>query len=137
MKYVIDTDILSYFLKNYPQVVRQFEAVDPDEVATTIVNYTELLFGAYKSAKVEQKLATIKAFLDTLTMINFDKRSAEMFAQLKANLQQHGTIVADMDLMIASISVTNGCILVTNNTKHFGKIPGLRLENWSVAPQEA
>ena len=136
MKYLIDTDILSYFLKSYPQVVSQFNATEPDDLATTIINYTELLFGAYKSAKVEQKLVAMKAFLETLTIINFDKRSGEMFAQLKAGLQQHGTIVADMDLMIASICLTNGCVFVTNNTKHFGKIPGLTLENWSITPKE-
>jgi len=131
MKYIIDTDILSYFLKKHTQVVSQFEAADPDDLATTIINYTELLFGAYKSAKVEQKLTAIKAFLETLTTVNFDKRAGEKFAQLKVKLQEQGTILADMDLMIAGICLANGFILVTNNIKHFQRIEGLRLENWS------
>ena len=65
-----------------------------------------------------------------------DEMFFHLFAQLRAGLQQHGTIVADMDLMIASICLTNGCVFVTNNTKHFGKIPGLTLENWSITPKE-
>lgn len=131
MKYIIDTDILSYFLKKHPQVVSKFEAADPDDIATTIINYTELLFGAYKSTKVEQKLTAIKAFLETLTTVGFDKRAGEKFAQLKAKLQKQGTLLADMDLMIASICLANGFTLVTNNTKHFKRIENLTIENWS------
>jgi predicted nucleic acid-binding protein len=52
MKYVLDTDILIYYLKNQPHVVEKFVATDPDEIATTIINYTELLFGAYHSLRV-------------------------------------------------------------------------------------
>ncbi len=58
--------------------------------------------------------------------------SAEVFAQLKAQLQKEGNIVADMDLLIASICLANNLTLVTNNTRHFEKIPNLILENWSL-----
>ncbi len=132
MKYVIDSDILIYYLKNHPKVVERFLQADLNELSTTIINYTELLFGAYKSAKSEKNLVAIRQFLDSLEIIPFDKHSAEVFAQLKAQLQKEGNIIADMDLLIASICLENGLTLVTNNTRHFEKIPNLILENWSL-----
>jgi predicted nucleic acid-binding protein len=132
MKYAIDSDILIYYLKNHPKVVERFVTTELDELSTTIINYTELLFGAYKSAKSVENLAVIRRFLDSLNIVQFDKQSAEIFAQLKAQLQKQGNVVADMDLLIASICLANGLTLVTNNTRHFEKISGLRLENWSL-----
>jgi len=131
MRYIVDSDILIYFLKQHPTVTQKFETTDPDEIGTTIINYAELLFGAYNSAKVKQNLNHIKAFLKTISILSFDQNAAETFAQLKTNLRQSGKIIADLDLIIASICLSNDLILVTNNTKHFGRIDGLKIENWS------
>ena len=136
MKYVLDTDILIYYLKNQPHVVKKFATTDPDEIATTIINYTELLFGAYNSFKVSDNLLKIKAFLDNIVIIYLDKAGSEIFAQLKTQLKQEGHIIADMDLLIASICIAHRLILVTNNTKHFSRLNQLTLENWSVPPSE-
>ncbi len=129
-RYVIDTDTIIYYLKGNPNVVKKF--TEPDYIITTIINYTELLFGAYNSAKKkEENLYNIKSFLDDIEIIYFNNYSAEIFARLKADLKQKGKIIADMDLMIASICIANHLTLVTNNTKHFQRITELTLENWS------
>ncbi|NOS89506.1 MAG: PIN domain-containing protein [Methylococcaceae bacterium] len=132
MKYAIDSDILIYYLKNHPKVVERFIDTPMDDLSTTIINYTELLFGAYKSAKLVENLTAIRHFLDALTIVQFDKQSADIFAQTKARLQKEGNSVADMDLLIASICLANNLTLVTNNTRHFEKIADLPLENWSL-----
>lgn len=134
-RYVLDTDTLIYYLKHNQNVVNQFAMIDIDDITTTIINYTELLFGAYNSTKKEENLSHIKSFLDDMEIIGFDKRSAEVFARLKAELKQTGKMIADMDLMIASICVTNHFTLVTNNTKHFQRIQELSIENWSIQEQ--
>jgi tRNA(fMet)-specific endonuclease VapC len=131
-RYVLDTDTLIYYLKHNPNVVNKFAMVDINDITTTIINYTELLFGAYNSTKQAENLSHIKSFLDDMEIIDFDKRSAEVFARLKAELKQTGNIIADMDLMIASICVANHFTLVTNNTKHFQRIQELTIENWSI-----
>jgi tRNA(fMet)-specific endonuclease VapC len=131
-RYVLDTDTLIYYLKHNPNVVNKFAMVDINDITTTIINYTELLFGAYNSTKQAENLSHIKSFLDDMEIIDFDKRSAEVFARLKAELKQTGNIIADMDLMIASICVANHFTLVTNNTKHFQRIPEFTIENWSI-----
>ncbi len=131
MKYVIDTDILIYFLKNEPKVVRKFNEVDANLISTTIINYTELLFGAFNSSRVEKNLSKIRPFLDTLRIVRFDKQSGEVFARVKTDLRKKGKTLPDMDLMIASICITNNYVLVSNNTRHFQRIDELRIENWS------
>jgi tRNA(fMet)-specific endonuclease VapC len=130
MKYIIDTDILIYFLKHDKKIVKRLSRISHDDICTTIVNYTELLFGAYNSVKVEQNLKKFKSFLKTINIVNFDKTAAEHFARLKANLKKEGNLIADMDLMIASICMANNLVLVTNNTKHFSRIENLATENW-------
>ncbi len=69
MKYVIDTDIIIYYLKNNQNVVKKFASTNPDEMATTIINYTELLFGAYKSSKQEKNLSKIESFFSNNIVI--------------------------------------------------------------------
>ena len=132
MKYAIDSDILIYYLKNHPKVVERFVDTNLDELSTTIINYTELLFGAYKSAKSDENLTAIRHFLDLLNIVQLDKQSADIFAHTKAQLQKEGNIIADMDLLIASICLANNLTLVTNNRRHFEKIVDLPLENWSL-----
>ena len=59
-RYVLDTDILIYYLKHNQPVVNKFATIDIDDITTTIINYTELLFGAYNSSKTEKNLFHIK-----------------------------------------------------------------------------
>ncbi len=131
MKYIVDTDILIYFFKNNKNVVERFSKINAEDIFITIINYTELLFGAYNSVRVEQNLKKFKSFLEDINILDFDKAAAEKFAQLKTKLKQEGNLIEDLDLMIASICLVNNFVLVTNNTKHFGRIEGLVVENWS------
>jgi tRNA(fMet)-specific endonuclease VapC len=130
MKYVIDTDILIYFLNKHSAIVSKFQSTDFDDITTTIINYSELLFGAYNSLRVNQNLTRIKDFLNTIKIVDFDKSAGEIFAQLKSTLRKEGKILADIDLMIAATCLTNDLISVTNNTKHFSRISKLKIENW-------
>jgi tRNA(fMet)-specific endonuclease VapC len=132
MKYVIDTDTIIYYLKGKQSVVDGFLR-HFDTISTTMINVSELYFGAYNSEKIKQNLKTIKEFTATLDTLEFCEKSAEIFGEQKAKLKVSGTIIADMDLMIASIAIANKHTLVTNNTKHFERIEGLKLDNWTVA----
>ena len=131
MKYIIDSDILIYFFKNQGKVVKKMEKISEENIFTTIINYTELLFGAYNSSMIEQNLKKIKSFLKTINILDFDKEAAQEFARLKAKLKREGNLIPDMDLMIASICTANKFVFVTNNVKHFNRIEKLKIENWS------
>jgi len=132
LKYIIDSDILIYFLKNHPNVVNKFAEAESDDIAVTIISYAELLFGAYNSLRIKENLSKIKSFLETMTIVNFDKPAADIFARLKSDLRKEGRTISDMDLIIASICIANQWTLITNNSKHFKRIRELKIENWSI-----
>jgi len=129
---VIDSDILIYFLKGEKTVVQELIKIAPNELYTTRINYTELLYGAYNSTNVEKNLARFTSFLEQFTILEFDKKASEIFAKTKAQLKKDGNIIADMDLMIASIAIANDYKLVSNNQKHFKRIKKLKLIDWHI-----
>ena len=126
-KYILDSDILIYFLKGEKEVIKKVLSLQNDELYITIINYTELLYGIYNSNKISQNKEKILSFLDNFKILQFDKNASEIFAKLKAKLKKQGKIIADMDLMIASIAISNKAILYTNNLKHFNRIDGLKI----------
>ncbi len=132
MKYILDTDILIYFLKGQANVVEHISRTSSEKIAMTIINHTELLFGVFNSAHQKQNLDKIQTFLKQINIFPFCEEASYIFAQQKALLKKQGTIIADLDLMIGSIVLKQQGVLVTNNIKHFTRIKGLKLENWSV-----
>ena len=126
-KYILDSDILIYFLKGKRDVVEKIISMPKNNLYITIINYTELLYGIYHSNRINENKEKILPFLDNFEILPFDKKSSEIFAQLKAKLKKQGNIIADMDLMIASIAVSNKAILYTNNLKHFERIKDLKI----------
>ncbi len=129
----MDTDILIYFLKGHKEVVDHVATCEMDSLYTTIINHTELLFGAFNSFQKKQNLDNIQLFLGKLSILPFCEKSSYVFAEQKALLKKTGKIIADLDLMIASIALHHQMIVVTNNGKHFNRIQKLKIENWSLA----
>jgi tRNA(fMet)-specific endonuclease VapC len=130
MNVVIDSDILIYFLKGQQEIVDKLSAYPIENIFTTRINVTELLYGAFNSVKVEQNVAKVSAFLMNFHILEFDEKASMTFAKEKARLKMNGVLIADMDLMIASIAIANKFSLVTNNHKHFDRIGGLTVERW-------
>ena len=127
-KYLIDSDILIYFLKGKQEVVERLSQIPIDDLYISRINYTELIYGAYNSAKIEKNLKVIEPFLDSFKVLEFTQKSSLIFAKEKARLKKNGNIIADMDLMIASIAIENDCTLISNNIKHFERVQNLDLE---------
>ncbi len=127
-KYLIDSDILIYFLKGKQEVVQRLSQIPIDDLYISRINYTELIYGAYNSSKINQNLKVIEPFLDNFKVLEFTQISSIIFAKEKARLKKNGNIIADMDLMIASIAIENDCTLISNNIKHFDRVQNLELE---------
>ncbi|HON77557.1 MAG TPA: PIN domain-containing protein, partial [Spirochaetota bacterium] len=97
----------------------------------SVITYGELLFGAKKSQNYEKNLAIVYRIKELFPIIDIDKAIIETFSELKANLQKTGSPIDDFDILIASTALTSNSTLVTNNEKHFNRIKGLKIENWS------
>jgi tRNA(fMet)-specific endonuclease VapC len=131
MSYLIDTDILIYSLKGHEIVQKRFIENEKIPKSISVMTYGELLYGAKKSTNSEKNLAVVYRIKELFPIIDVDKAVMETFSDLKVKMQKTGTVIDDLDLLIAATALTMNFILVTNNEKHFRKIAGLRLENWS------
>jgi len=108
--------------------------VAPDEeLAITAVSVGELVHGATKSQRAADNLARLDVLLAALTILPYDESSARRFGQLKAQLEQMGEVISDLDLQIASIALEQDAAFATHNQKHFSRLTnlaGLVLEDW-------
>lgn len=130
MKYILDTDICIYWLKGRQSVKEKMLTIDASEIVISVITVAELYFGAYNSSKINQNIAIAEKFIQSLSIIGLSNDSLRKFGEIKADLRQRGTPVADFDLLIASIALTEDLILVSNNTRHYSRINNLKLENW-------
>lgn len=131
LRYLLDTNILIYTIKNRPEAVRQnFEAHD-GEICASSVTAMELLYGAHKSQAIRRNLDVIEGLLGRLTVLDFDLGAAEHAGQIRAELASAGTPIGPYDIMIAGHARSRGLCLVTNNEGEFERVSGLRLANWT------
>ena len=128
--FLLDSNIISYAIRGNREIKDKINQYH-DTIKLNSIIQAELFYGAYK-IKSESLAQVYNIFFETFDILPFGSREATIFAQLKANLANEGNIVEDTDLMIASIALTNNLTLVTNNTKHFARIPDLKLSNWYI-----
>ena len=126
---ILDTDHCVWILRGRSEVISRRRGVY-DEVVTTVVTAAELYYGAAKSQNPAGGKEKVDSFLRTLRVLGLDSYAAQYFGIFKANLESQGRGLADADLLIGSIARRTGATLVTHNTRHFERIPGLVLESW-------
>ena len=130
-RYMLDTNICIYIIKNKPQSVRKkFESIDASQLFLSSITVSELLYGAYKSQYVEKNLQALEVFFLKFEILDYDYRAADAYAKIRAYLEKRGTVIGSMDMQIAGHALANDMVIVTNNTKEFDRVDGLRLENW-------
>lgn len=129
---LIDTDILSLFFRGEPTVVARFDAyiAEYDRVNISILTYYEIVSGL-RHRDAHQQMATFLAFSSQCNIIPLTEPSVMLSAQVYADLRAAGTPLDDIDLLIAGIALVNDWVLVTHNTKHFGRIKELQTEDWT------
>ena len=132
MKYMMDTNICIYAIKNKPEsVIRKILSQTPEDLCISVVTYAELMHGVEKSQAVEKNRIAMSLFLSAITVLDFDGEAAEVYGQIRAELERKGTPIGPMDLLIAGHARSQGLILVTNNTREFARVTGLRIEDWT------
>ncbi|WP_420468681.1 type II toxin-antitoxin system tRNA(fMet)-specific endonuclease VapC [Panacagrimonas sp.] len=132
LKFMLDTDISIYTVKNRPQAVREAFNAHAGQMCISAVTQMELIYGAEKSAMPEHNLADVEGFLARLEVLNFNAAAATHTGQIRAELAKLGKPIGPYDQMIAGHARSLGLIIVTNNTTEFARVPGLRVANWAV-----
>ena len=131
--FLFDTDTLSHLLRREHSsslLVRMAE-VPPEEQFTTAITVGEMVYGAERSSRREYLLTQFENRLwPTIQVLPFDQAAAETYGKIRADLERAGTPLAEPDLRIGAIALTRDLTVVTGNTRHFSRIPSLRVENW-------
>jgi len=130
MRYLLDTNICVYFLKQNAKIIDKIASISSDNLVTSCFNLAELLFGAYNSEYVDKNLERVRYIENTIEILPFNRKAIDSFAVIKADLKKQGKLIDDFDILISAVALSNDMILVTNNEKHFERIPNLKIENW-------
>jgi tRNA(fMet)-specific endonuclease VapC len=99
-------------------------------IGTSSITVAELDYGVSKSRHATKNRAALAQFLSPLEVASFDRDAAAAYGRLRATLEQKGSPIGSMDLLIAAHALSLGVHLVTNNAREFRRVPGLRVENW-------
>ena len=136
--FILDTDHISLFQRNHPQVSARVLTTPPLELATTIITVEEQLRGRLdrvrqarsdeEIVRAYQNLLTTSLYFRTITIIGFDEQAQMTFNTLRAQKIHIGT----QDLRIAAIALSRGATLVTRNRQDFAAISALKIEDWSL-----
>lgn len=129
MKYLLDTCVLSDYVRRTGRVAERMHAHAPHDLALTTITEHELLFGL--SVKPLPKLAQqVRRLLSTLDVLPFDREAAAAAAELRAELARAGKPIGDFDALIAGVALSRKLTLVTSNTREFERVRGLESVNW-------
>jgi tRNA(fMet)-specific endonuclease VapC len=132
MRYLLDTCACSYIIRERPLSVKvRFDRVGYDSLATSSVVAAELFYGAARHPKGREIRPAVDDFLARLAVLPWDEGAADHYGVLRAALERKGTPLGAYDMMIAAHALSIGATLVTNDLRHFGKIPDLTIEAWT------
>ncbi len=131
--YMLDTDISSYIMKrSHDSVVKRLQTVPIGDVSISAITKSELMYGVEVSPRKQQDRVALDAYLKHVEVLDYPDEAALHYGQIRAALKVAGNMIGANDLLIAAHARYLGLILVTNNTREFGRVQGLKLENWTL-----
>lgn len=128
--YVLDTNTLIYFFKNQGQVALSIARVSPQEIGIPTVVLFELQVGIAKSRFPAKRTQQLDQFLSQVNLVPFDRDAALAAAQIRAWLEQQGTPIGPMDILVAGTAIALQATLVTHNINEFSRVSGLTIVDW-------
>jgi len=129
---ILDTDTCIYWLKGDHRIEKRIIDRGLRHCAITVITECELYYGAMKSQKAEKNITAIEELRRKVRTLHTGDGVSGHFGRIKSDLEKKGLSVDDADLLIASIALMHDALLVSNNTEHFKRIKGLKLENWAL-----
>lgn len=132
LRYMLDTNICIFTIKNKPAHIRTAFNDNHGRLCISAVTLSELIYGAENSRPEtrNQNLAAIEGMAARLEVLPLDDAAASHGGQIRAELKKKGTPIGPYDVLIAGHARSLGLTLVTNNTREFARVDGLRIEDW-------
>lgn len=130
MKYLLDTDICSFIIKKPDLLRKKFNSIHAGDLAISSITWAELNTWIMLSSKPHQRQLSLQKMFAPVSILPFTEVDASYHGAIRKNLKEQGLIIGSLDMLIAAHAIARGLIVITNNTKHFSRIEGLRIENW-------
>ncbi len=132
-RFLLDTNVLIYIRqKRPPNILRRFARLQSGETALSVITYGELLYGVERAQNNLAARATLEELVSLIPVLPLPQSAGQAYGQIRASLASKGQLIGNNDLWIAAHALTSELILVTNNTREFDRVSGLKVENWST-----
>ncbi len=131
MLHMLDTDMASYIIKGRsPGVRERLASMIPSTLCISVITYAELCYGLKKLPSEHRLHVAVRRFCGIIRVLSWESKAAEFYADIRHRLVTTGQSIGEMDMMIAAHSMAVGAVLVSNNVRHYERIPGLATVNW-------
>ena len=127
---LLDTNTLIYYIRGIESVIKRFQAAPRSQLGIPSIVAYEIEYGALKTGSPRRRTVT-ENLLAGMTQIPFDAAAAAQSARIRIELENRGNVIGPLDLMIAGTAMSCDAVLVTNNTREFSRVRGLRLADWT------
>jgi tRNA(fMet)-specific endonuclease VapC len=129
LKFILDTDICIFAIRNRCGVLERLLQESPDDIAVSAMTEAELTYGAIKSGQPDRARPQVAAFLEPFLVLPFDSAAARKHAEIRFAIRS--SPIGERDMVTAAVAVANRLVLVTHNTREFSRIEGLTQEDWT------
>lgn len=129
---MLDTNVCIFVMKQRTDVLSRLQCCEAGDVGISTISVAELRYGAARSARIEVNQMALDDALIPLQILDFDEKAARAYGDVRAYLRREGTPIGPLDMLIGAHALSVDAILVSNNTREFGRIPGLALEDWTI-----
>jgi tRNA(fMet)-specific endonuclease VapC len=136
LKFMLDTNIAIYVIKRRPPSLRPVFNQHVGQLCISTITFAELMHGVEKSSVPERNLRTVEDFISRIEVLPYDNDAAIHYGDIRADLERKGTVIGVNDLHIAGHARSHGLVLVTNNTREFERVEGLRVIDWTEKETE-
>ena len=131
--YMLDTNICIFAIKKRPEkVLAHLKAHRPSEICISSITYAELCHGVEKSQARERNRLALTLFLSSIAILPFNETASLEYGRVRASLEQQGTPIGPLDSLIAAHAKSLDMTLVTNSTREFQRVKGLKIEDWAT-----
>ncbi len=132
MKILLDTDVCIYAInRRQPEILERVRDYKIGEVGISSITYAELRFGVENSNRISDNMERLERFVLPLEVIPFDAGAGRQYGRIRTDLKRAGCPIGSNDLLIAAHALSLDTMLITNNTREFERVAGLRVEQWN------
>ncbi len=135
-RFLLDSNVCIACLRRKPWALQALRVIPLTSVAVSAVSVGELVLGSHLADNPSRELAKVEAFLQPIQVLTFGREEAFQWARIEALLRKQGNRIEAEDAMIAATALALGMTLISGDTKHLGRVKGLKVLNWEQHPPE-